>query len=309
MEKLRAILHSVGIPECRREEGSVRCDANVSVRPVGQKELGTKTEIKNINSFKGVEKAIEYEALRQARILEEGGTIIQETRTWDEKENVTKSMRSKEEANDYRYFPEPDLVPFTVSEEYIEEIRKGLPELPDAKRERYMTVYKLSSEDADSITNDKNRAAYFEAMVNAGVEPKAAVNWIMGELASQLSIENLEISEAKVKADDLAGLLQFVEKGTISGKIAKKVFADMWKNGGTAEKIIEEQGLVQISDTGELEKIVVQVIEEHPQAVTDFKAGKKKAIGALVGQIMKMTKGQANPQVVNQLLSKKLSEL
>ena len=218
-------------------------------------------------------------------------------------------MRSKEEANDYRYFPEPDLVPFTVSEEYIEEIRKGLPELPDAKKERYMTVYKLSSEDADSITNDKNRAAYFEEMVNAGAEPKAAVNWIMGELASQLSVDNLEISEAKVKADDLAGLLQFVEKGTISGKIAKKVFADMWKNGGTAEKNIEEQGLVQISDTGELEKIVMQVIEEHPQAVTDFKAGKKKAIGALVGQIMKMTKGQANPQVVNQLLSQKLSEL
>lgn len=309
MEKMRAILQYVGISDCRMEEGSLRCDANVSVRPVGQKELGTKTEIKNINSFKGVEKAIEYEALRQAKILEEGGTIIQETRTWDEKENVTKSMRSKEEANDYRYFPEPDLVPFTVSEEYIEEIRKGLPELPDARKERYMSDYKLSPEDADAITNDKNRADYFEAMVTEGADPKTAVNWIMGELASQLSTDNIEISEAKVKPVHLADLLVLIEKGTISGKIAKKVFAEMWKNGGTPEKIIEEQGLVQISDTGELEGIVMQVIEAHPQAVTDFKAGKKKAIGALVGQIMKMTKGQANPQVVNQLLSQKLSEL
>ncbi len=309
MEKMRAILQYVGVSDCRMEEGSLRCDANVSVRPVGQKELGTKTEIKNINSFKGVEKAIEYEALRQARLLEEGGTVRQETRTWDEKEGVTKSMRSKEEANDYRYFPEPDLVPFTVSEEYIEKIRESLPELPEARKIRYMEEYKLSSEDGDFMTNDKDRADYFEAMVKAGADPKTAVNWIMGELAGQLSAENVEIAESSVSAENLAGLLKLIDKGAISGKIAKKVFADMWKEGSTAEEIVKEKGLVQISDTDALEKLVVQVIASHPQAVADFKAGKKKAVGALVGQIMKETRGQANPQVVNQLLSKKLAEL
>uniref|UniRef100_UPI004038CC2E Asp-tRNA(Asn)/Glu-tRNA(Gln) amidotransferase subunit GatB n=1 Tax=Dialister succinatiphilus TaxID=487173 RepID=UPI004038CC2E len=186
MEKMRAILQYVGISDCRMEEGSLRCDANVSVRPVGQKELGTKTEIKNINSFKGVERAIEYEAMRQAELLEDGGKVVQETRTWDEKEGVTKSMRTKEEANDYRYFPEPDLVPFTVSDEYIENIRKSLPELPDARKERYMKEFGLSSEDAVFMTNDKATADYFEAAVDAGAHPKACVNWLMGEFASQL---------------------------------------------------------------------------------------------------------------------------
>lgn len=309
MEKLRAILQYVEISDCRMEEGSLRCDANVSVRPIGQKELGTKTEIKNINSFRGVERAIEYEALRQAELLEEGGKIIQETRTWDEKEGITKSMRSKEEANDYRYFPEPDLVPFTVSKEYIEEIRKTLPELPDARKERYMRCFGLSSEDAVMMTNDKDRSDYFEAVVKAGADPKAAVNWLMGEFASQLSTDGIEIAAAPVTAENLAELLKLISKGTISGKIAKKVFADMWKDGGGAEEIVRVKGLTQISDTGELEGLIANVIAEHPQAVADFKAGKKKAVGALVGQIMKVTKGQANPQVVNQLLAKKLSEL
>ena len=309
MEKLRAILQYVEISDCRMEEGSLRCDANVSVRPIGQKELGTKTEIKNINSFRGVERAIEYEALRQAELLEEGGKIIQETRTWDEKEGITKSMRSKEEANDYRYFPEPDLVPFTVSKEYIEEIRKTLPELPDARKERYMRCFGLSSEDAVMMTNDKDRSDYFEAVVKAGADPKAAVNWLMGEFASQLSTDGIEIAAAPVTSENLAELLKLISKGTISGKIAKKVFTDMWKDGGGAEEIVRVKGLTQISDTGELEGLVANVIAEHPQAVADFKAGKKKAVGALVGQIMKVTKGQANPQVVNQLLAKKLSEL
>ena len=237
MEKLRAILQYVEISDCRMEEGSLRCDANVSVRPIGQKELGTKTEIKNINSFRGVERAIEYEALRQAELLEEGGKIIQETRTWDEKEGITKSMRSKEEANDYRYFPEPDLVPFTVSKEYIEEIRKTLPELPDARKERYMRCFGLSSEDAVMMTNDKDRSDYFEAVVKAGADPKAAVNWLMGEFASQLSTDGIEIAAAPVTAENLAELLKLISKGTISGKIAKKVFADMWKDGGGAEEI------------------------------------------------------------------------
>ena len=309
MEKMRAILQYVGISDCRMEEGSLRCDANVSVRPVGQKELGTKTEIKNINSFKGVERAIEYEAMRQAELLEEGGKVVQETRTWDEKEGVTKSMRTKEEANDYRYFPEPDLVPFTVSDEYIEEIRKSLPELPDARKARYMKDFGISDADAVFMTNDKATADYFEACVACGAEPKAAVNWLMGEFASQLSTDGIEISAAPVKAEDLAGLLTLISKGTISGKIAKKVFATMWKEGGKAEDIVKAQGLVQISDTGALQELVDKVVSENPKAVEDFKAGKKKAVGALVGQIMKATKGKANPKVINELLNKKLASL
>lgn len=309
MEKMRAILQYVGISDCRMEEGSLRCDANVSVRPVGQKELGTKTEIKNINSFKGVERAIEYEAMRQAELLEDGGKVVQETRTWDEKEGVTKSMRTKEEANDYRYFPEPDLVPFTVSDEYIENIRKSLPELPDARKERYMKEFGLSSEDAVFMTNDKATADYFEAAVAAGADPKAAVNWLMGEFASQLSNDGIEIDKAPVSAENLAALLKLISKGTISGKIAKKVFATMWKEGGNPDDIVKAQGLVQISDTTELSKLVDEVVGNNPKAVEDFKAGKKKAVGALVGQIMKATKGKANPRVINELLNKKLQSL
>lgn len=309
MEKMRAILQYVGISDCRMEEGSLRCDANVSVRPVGQKELGTKTEIKNINSFKGVERAIEYEAMRQAELLEDGGKVVQETRTWDEKEGVTKSMRTKEEANDYRYFPEPDLVPFTVSDEYIENIRKSLPELPDARKERYMKEFGLSSEDAVFMTNDKATADYFEAAVDAGADPKACVNWLMGEFASQLSTDGIEIAKAPVSSENLAALLKLISKGTISGKIAKKVFATMWKEGGNPEEIVKAQGLVQISDTAELSKLVDEVVGKNPKAVEDFKAGKKKAVGALVGQIMKATKGKANPRVINELLNKKLQSL
>lgn len=309
MEKMRAILQYVGISDCRMEEGSLRCDANVSVRPVGQKELGTKTEIKNINSFKGVERAIEYEAMRQAELLEDGGKVVQETRTWDEKEGVTKSMRTKEEANDYRYFPEPDLVPFTVSDEYIENIRKSLPALPDARKERYMKEFGLSSEDAVFMTNDKATADYFEAAVDAGADPKACVNWLMGEFASQLSTDGIEIAKAPVSAENLAALLKLISKGTISGKIAKKVFATMWKEGGNPEEIVKAQGLVQISDTAELSKLVDEVVGKNPKAVEDFKAGKKKAVGALVGQIMKATKGKANPRVINELLNKKLQSL
>lgn len=308
MEKLRAILQYCGVSDCKMEEGSLRCDANVSVRPVGQKELGTKTEIKNINSFRGVERAIEYEAMRQAQLLEDGGTVVQETRTWDEKEGVTKSMRKKEEANDYRYFPEPDLVPFTVSDEYIEEIRKTLPELPDARKARYMESYGLAAYDADYLTNDKDRADYFEAMVAAGAEPKEAANWLMGDFAKLLSRDNLEMKAAPVQAEAMADLLKLIAKGTISGKIAKQVFAEMWISGKDPETIVKEKGLIQISDTGALEELAAKVIAANPQSVADFKAGKKKAVGFLMGQIMKETKGKANPQVVNGILTKMLSE-
>lgn len=309
MEKMRAILQYCGISDCRMEEGSLRCDANVSVRPVGQKELGTKTEIKNINSFKGVERAIEYEALRQAEILEAGGTIKQETRTWDENEGVTKSMRSKEEANDYRYFPEPDLVPFTVSDEYIENIRKTLPELPDARKARYMESYGLSAYDAAYVTSDKDRADFFEAMVKAGADAKEACNWLMGELAGKLSENGLEIKDSKVTPEAMAELLKLITKGTISGKIAKKIFPEMWETGKSAETIVKEQGLVQISDTGALEAMVDETIAENPKAVADFKSGNKKAMGAMIGQIMKKSHGKANPRMVSGILIKKLQAL
>ena len=309
MEKMRAILQYCGISDCRMEEGSLRCDANVSVRPVGQKELGTKTEIKNINSFKGVERAIEYEALRQAEILEAGGTIKQETRTWDENEGVTKSMRSKEEANDYRYFPEPDLVPFTVSDEYIENIRKTLPELPDARKARYMESYGLSTYDAAYVTSDKDRADFFEAMVKAGADAKEACNWLMGELAGKLSENGLEIKDSKVTPEAMAELLKLITKGTISGKIAKKIFPEMWETGKSAETIVKEQGLVQISDTGALEAMVDEAIAENPKAVADFKSGNKKAMGAMIGQIMKKSHGKANPRMVSGILIKKLQAL
>ena len=309
MEKMRAILQYSGISDCRMEEGSLRCDANVSVRPVGQKELGTKTEIKNINSFKGVERAIEYEALRQAEILEAGGTIKQETRTWDENEGVTKSMRSKEEANDYRYFPEPDLVPFTVSDEYIQNIRKTLPELPDARKARYMESYGLSAYDAAYVTSDKDRADFFEAMVKAGADAKEACNWLMGELAGMLSENGLEIKDSKVTPEAMAELLKLITKGTISGKIAKKIFPEMWETGKSAETIVKEQGLVQISDTGALEAMVDEAIAENPKAVADFKSGNKKAMGAMIGQIMKKSHGKANPRMVSGILIKKLQAL
>lgn len=309
MEKLRTILQYVGISDCKMEEGSLRCDANISVRPAGTTKLGTKTEIKNINSFRGVGRAIEYEAIRQAELLEEGGKVIQETRTWDEKEGITKSMRSKEEANDYRYFPEPDLVPFTVSEEYIENINGTLPELPDVRKARYIKDFGLSSDDAEMMTNNKSLSDYFEEIVKVGAEPKATVNWLMGEFMSHLSDSGLEIEDTPVTAKDLASLLNLISKGVISGKIAKQVFKEMWETHKEPALIVKEKGLVQISDTSALESIVDDVILKNPQSVDDFKQGKKKAVGFLMGQIMKATKGKANPRVVNGILLKKLQNV
>lgn len=309
MEKLRTILQYVGISDCKMEEGSLRCDANISVRPAGTTKLGTKTEIKNINSFRGVGRAIEYEAIRQAELLEEGGKVIQETRTWDEKEGITKSMRSKEEANDYRYFPEPDLVPFTVSEEYIKNINSTLPELPDVRKARYIKDFGLSSDDAEMMTNNKSLSDYFEEIVKVGAEPKATVNWLMGEFMSHLSDSGLEIEDTPVTAKDLASLLDLISKGVISGKIAKQVFKEMWETHKEPALIVKEKGLVQISDTSALESIVDDVILKNPQSVDDFKQGKKKAVGFLMGQIMKATKGKANPRVVNGILLKKLQNV
>ena len=306
LEKLRSIMQYLGVSDCRMEEGSMRCDANISVRPVGSDKLGTKTEIKNINSFSGVQKGIEYEAVRQAQILEDGGTIQQATRGWDEAKGVTVLQRVKEGDADYRYFPEPDLVPIEVTPEYIEEVRKELPEMPDARCKRFETELELPAYDARLLTQEKQTADYFEAVVAAGVDAKTASNWMLGEFAKQLNEAGLSADQAPVKPEGLAELLQLIAKGTISGKIAKKVLPEMWTSGKSAADVVKEQGLVQITDTGALEDIVKSVIAANPQSVADYKAGKKKAIGFLVGQIMKQTKGRANPGVVNQLLTKNL---
>lgn len=306
LEKLRSIIRYLEVSDCRLEEGSMRCDANISVRPVGEEKLGTKAEIKNINSLTGVQKGIEYEAVRQAQILEEGGKIVQETRGWDENKGVTFSQRVKEESNDYRYFPEPDLIPLEISEDWIEEVRKELPEMPDARRARFIEELGLPEYDAGLLTLEKATADYFEAVVAAGADAKTASNWILGDMAKKMNEEGVSAKDLPISPQQLAELLELIKKGTISGKIAKKVLPEMWTSRKSAKVIVEEQGMVQISDTGELEGIVQKIIEANPQSVEDYRAGKKKAIGFLVGQIMKETKGRANPATVNELLVKNL---
>ena len=307
MEKIKSILEYIDVSNCRMEEGNLRADLNISLRPVGQKTLGTKAEMKNINSFKAVEDALSYEIERQEEILEDGGHIVQETRTWDPERGVTKSMRSKEEAHDYRYMPEPDLVPIVTTEEEIEAYRQELPELPDARRERYMEEFGLSAYDAGILTASRSMAEYFEACLADGADAKGAANWIMGDLAKNLNAEGKTIEESPVEAQRLAQMLKLIEKGTISSKIAKKVFAEMWTSSDAPEKIVEDKGLVQITDTKTIEAIVDAVIAANPKPVADYKSGNKKAVGALVGQVMKQSKGKANPQLVNQLLAEKLS--
>ena len=306
LEKLRSIMQYLGVSDCRMEEGSMRCDAIISVRPVGSDKLGTKTEIKNINSFSGVQKGIEYEAVRQAQILDEGGTIQQATRGWEEAKGITVLQRVKEGDADYRYFPEPDLIPIEVSKEYIEKVRAELPEMPDARRQRFQDELGLPEYDANLLTLEKQTADYFEDVVKEGIDAKTASNWMLGEFAKKLNEEGVTADQAPVRPAALAGLLKLIAKGTISGKIAKKVLPEMWSSGKSADDVVKEQGLVQITDTGAIEEIVKSVIAANPQSVADYKAGKKKAIGFLVGQVMKQTKGRANPGVVNQLLTKNL---
>ena len=306
MEKIKSILEYIDVSNCRMEEGNLRADINVSLRPVGSDKLGTRTEMKNINSFKSLEDAINYEIERQADVLDEGGKIIQETRTWNPEKGITQSMRSKEDAHDYRYMPEPDLPPIVTSAEEIEAFRKSLPELPDARRERLTKEYGLSDYDAGIITSSRAMAEYFDNVIAEGVDAKAAANWIMGDLSKNLNAENLTIEQSPVDAKRLGQMIQLIDKGTISGKIAKTVFVEMWKSPDSPEKIVKDKGLVQITDTSAIEGVVDEVIAKNPKAVEEYKAGKKKAIGALVGQIMKATKGKANPQMVNQLLAKKL---
>ena len=307
LEKIKSILSYIDVSDCKMEEGSLRCDANISLRPVGQEEFGTKAEIKNVNSFKAVQRALEYEVERQTEVLEEGGRVIQETRTWDDARGVTLSMRNKEQAQDYRYFPEPDLVPIIVDPARVEAIRQSLPELPDARKARLMENQGLSAYDAEVITATRPMADYYDALVAAGADAKAAANWLMGEVSKHLNACALDIRSCPVPPANLAEMIALIDKGTISGKIAKSVFESMWNEGKPAPVIIKEQGLVQMSDESELGGIVEAVIAANPQSVADFKAGKEKAIGFLVGQIMRQTKGRANPELVNRILKEKLA--
>ena len=306
MEKVKSILQYIDVSNCKMEEGNLRADLNVSLRPKGSDVLGTRTEMKNINSFKAVEEALEYEIERQEEVLEDGGHIIQETRTWDPDRGVTLSMRSKENAHDYRYMPEPDLVPIITSDEEIEKFRESLPELPDARQARLESEYGLSSYDAGIITSSRQMAEYFDTVVAAGADAKLAANWIMGDLSKNLNAEGIGIEESPVEAQRLGEMIGLISKGTISSKIAKKVFEEMWKCPDSPEKIVKDKGLVQITDTKAIEAIVDKVIADNPKAVEEYKGGKKKAIGSLVGQVMKQSKGKANPQMVNQLLAQKL---
>jgi aspartyl-tRNA(Asn)/glutamyl-tRNA(Gln) amidotransferase subunit B len=306
MKKLRAILRYLDVCDGNMEQGSLRCDANVSVRPAGKQELGVKVEIKNINSFKFVENALDYEMRRQIKVLEEGGKLIQETRLWDSHRGITESMRGKEEAHDYRYFPEPDLVPITVSEKRIDEIRASLPELPDVKRERFVSAYGLPESDADFLASEKSIAGWFEEVVQLGGQPKTSANWIMGDLTRLLNDKNKSFEDCPLKPRQLVDMLKLMDNGTISGKIAKTVFEEMYRTGKEAAVIVKEKGLVQISDTGEIEKAVDEVVAKNPKEAERFKAGEEKLIGFFVGQVMKLTKGKANPQMVNELLKKKL---
>lgn len=307
-EKLRSVIQFTGISDCKMEEGSLRVDANVSVRPVGSREFGVKTEIKNVNSFRALQKALAYEIERQIAILEEGGEVVQETRTWDEGKGITLPLRSKEEAHDYRYFPEPDLPPLVISQEWVEEIYRSLPELPDARRERYIAEYGLPAYDAGVLTATKEIGDYFEECVKLYPHPKTVSNWVMGELLRLLNATNTEITASPVRPAQLAALLKLIDDGTISGKIAKTVFEEMFNTGKDPETIVKEQGLVQISDEAMLKKVVQEVIAANPKVVADYKQGKEKALGFLVGQVMKATQGKANPALVNRLLKEALQE-
>jgi len=306
LNKLKAIIQYTGVSDCKMEEGSLRCDANVSVRPVGSKEFGTKTEIKNMNSFKALQKALTYEVERQIMILEEGGRIVQETRTWDEGRGMTLPMRSKEYAHDYRYLPDPDLVPLVIDQEWVEDIRRSLPELPDDRRERYVREFGLPAYDAMVLTNTKELADYFEACVAGYSNPKMVSNWVMGDLSRLLNANNIDITGCPIKPQQLADMLKLIDKGTISGKIAKTVFEEMFATGKDAEVIVKEKGLVQISDEGAIASMVDEVIAKNQKSVADYKAGKDRALGFLVGQVMKASRGKANPELVNRLLKERL---
>lgn len=309
MEKLRSFLLFAGVSDCKMQEGSLRCDANVSVRPFGQEEFGTRTEIKNLNSFRALERAVEYEAKRQMEAIEDGEEIVQETRTWDEEKQVTRSMRSKEEAHDYRYFPEPDLPPLKITREWVEQIRAAMPEMPDQAQIRLAEEYNLPEYDAGLLTLTPESLSFFDQCLQAYPDAKTVSNWMMGELGRLLNQNNQEIGECSITPAHLAEMLQAMDDGTISGKMAKAVFEEMFASGKKPDVIIKEKGLVQISDEGTLLPVIEDIIKANPKVVEDYKNGKGKALGFFVGQIMKFTHGQANPALVNKLLKESLDKL
>ncbi len=306
LRKLRSILRYLGVCDGNMEEGSLRCDANVSLRPVGTRELGVKTELKNMNSFRYVERALEYEIERQTTLLEEGEEVVQETRLWDSSRNLTLGMRGKEEAHDYRYFPDPDLVPVEIDADWVEEIRRNLPELPDEKMRRFVEVYGLPETDAKILTGTAELAGFFEKTVAEFDRPKKVSNWILTELLRELNKDDREIDTCAVTPGHLARLLAMVEGGEISGKIGKQVFAEMYRTGKAPEAIVKEKGWSQIQDTSELGAVIDRVLEEHPAEVEKYRAGKEKVFGFFVGQVMKATRGQADPKLVNALLRERL---
>jgi aspartyl-tRNA(Asn)/glutamyl-tRNA(Gln) amidotransferase subunit B len=303
---LHALVRWIDICDGNMQEGSFRCDANVSVRRRGAAELGTRAEIKNLNSFRFLERAIEYEVRRQVELLEDGGRVVQETRLYDPDRDETRSMRSKEDAHDYRYFPDPDLLPLAVSEAWIDAVRAALPELPQARRARYIDALGLTAYDAATLTASREFAQYFDDVVAAGIEPKLAANWVMGELSAALNRAALEVSDAPVTPAALAGLLARVRDQTVSGKTAKQVFDAMWAGEGDADAVIDRRGLRQLSDAGAIERMVDDVLAANARSVEEFRAGKDKAFNALVGQVMKASRGTANPAQVNDILRRKL---
>jgi aspartyl-tRNA(Asn)/glutamyl-tRNA(Gln) amidotransferase subunit B len=302
LEKMRAIMQYCDVSDVKMEEGSMRCDANISLRPAGQKEFGIRAELKNMNSFRGVLRGLEYEQYRQAEILDDGGQVVQETRRWDEAQGKTLSMRGKEEAHDYRYFPDPDLVTLHIDQAWKDRIRASIPELPDARKVRYTEEFGLPSYDASVITSSKEIADLFEDSLKYTQDAKSVANWIMGDLLGHLNSTGQQLAEVKLTGQGLGEMIGLIEKGTISSKIAKTVFKEMLTSGKLPAQVVEEQGLVQISDEGAILAIVNEVIADNPASVEDYKAGKEKAIGFLVGQVMKRSKGKANPGLANKLL-------
>lgn len=301
MEELRNIVRYIGVCDGNLEEGSMRCDANISIMPKGSKEFGTRAEIKNVNSFAALQRAIEYEIERQIEIVEEGGEVVQETRLWDDASRETRSMRGKEDAHDYRYFPEPDLMPLEISREWVEEIRAKMPELPNQKRKRYQEIG-LSEYDASVIVEQMGLALFFDKVLELGANPKTAVNFIMGEITAYLKEEHIEITDTKLTPDNLAELISLIEKGTISNNIGKQIIIEIMKDGTKASVIVEKKGLSQISDEGAIKELVQKVVDAHPNEVEAYKNGKTNLLGFFVGQVMKETKGRANPKTVNQLV-------
>jgi len=306
LTSLKKILQYLNVSDCNMEEGSLRAEANISIRPVGTSAFGTKTEVKNVASFSGTFKAIEFEVARQRQVIEGGGVVVQETRGWDADRGITVSQRSKESAHDYRYFPEPDLTPIAVDDAWIERVRTSLPELPAARYERFRTEYGLSEYDAAGLTSSSAVADYFESAVSDGAAAKQAANWIMGDLQALLSEAKRSIENCPISAADLAAMIGLIEKGTISGKIAKDLLPEMFTSGRNAQSLVEEKGLVQISDTDALEKAVQEVIAANPGPVADYRGGKNQAFGFLMGQVMKATKGKGNPKLLNDILKQQL---